>query len=277
MRTCEPGMREHRSGRRIAIAITALLAVGCSSGAKKPREDTTIRTPVTTRVLFIGNSYTYRNNLPAVFRALALSNGDDVVTEMIAPGGATLQMQWATEPTRQAAREGHWDYVVLQEQSTLGVSHMVDGVARVTTDEVFLPAAKSWADAIHSAGAMPVFFASWARREAPDDQALLDRAFARAAEDNHARLAPIGAAWARVADRRGLFVDDGSHPSPDGTYLAALVIYQTSFDRDLTAAPTTIRGPPVDEETEQPLAVDAVLVELSVERAHELQAAARLR
>ena len=41
-------------------------------------------------ILFIGNSYTYVNNLPEVFKQLALSGGHPVFTGMVAPGGWKL-------------------------------------------------------------------------------------------------------------------------------------------------------------------------------------------
>src|SRR5256886_16886659 len=42
-----------------------------------------------TRVLFIGNSYTYVNDLPAMFAQLAQSGGHRVETGMVAVGGST--------------------------------------------------------------------------------------------------------------------------------------------------------------------------------------------
>ena len=61
----------------------------------------------TTRVLFIGNSYTYSNDLPAMFRLLALSMGDTVETAMVAPGGTTFAFH-ASNPV---APLSHWPVV----------------------------------------------------------------------------------------------------------------------------------------------------------------------
>jgi hypothetical protein len=252
-----------------------VLAVGCAREAAPPHERTPPPAPVVTRVLFVGNSYVYFNNLPDVFRGLAAAGGHEVVTRMIAPGGATLQAQWDTASTRHALGEASWDYVVLQEQSTLGVSHVVDGMPRVTTDEVFRPAAKRWADAIHAGGGKAVFFATWARRDVPEDQAVLDRAYAAAATETHSLVAPIGAAWARATDRASLYDRDGSHPSAEGTYLAAVVLYVTIFGSDPAGLPATLRGQPIDLDTEQLVpGAEAVLVDVSPDRARALQAVA---
>jgi hypothetical protein len=43
-----------------------------------------------TSVLFIGNSYVGTNDLPNMFRQLALSLGDTVTVASVAPGGYTL-------------------------------------------------------------------------------------------------------------------------------------------------------------------------------------------
>ena len=42
-----------------------------------------------------------------------------------------------------------------------------------------------------------------------------------------------------------LYVDDGSHPAPAGTYLAACTLAATIFHRNPQGAPARISGPPV--------------------------------
>lgn len=73
-----------------------------------------------TSVLFIGNSYTYVNDLPNTLRQLALSLGDTVTVASSAPGGYTLFQHSTYQPTLDAIAAQPWDYVVLQEQSQLG-------------------------------------------------------------------------------------------------------------------------------------------------------------
>src|SRR5438105_1158267 len=52
-----------------------------------------------TRVLFIGNSYTFVNNLPDVFADLAASAGRRVDTGLVAAGGWTLARHAASGAT----------------------------------------------------------------------------------------------------------------------------------------------------------------------------------
>src|SRR5438034_11816170 len=72
-----------------------------------------------TRVLFIGNSYTYVNDLPAMFAGLAQSGGHRVETGMVAVGGSTLGEHAASVATAAKLTSARWDLVVLQEQSQI--------------------------------------------------------------------------------------------------------------------------------------------------------------
>ncbi|HMT12136.1 MAG TPA: hypothetical protein PKA39_11010 [Ignavibacteria bacterium] len=54
----------------------------------------------TTRILFIGNSYTYVNDLPTLFKELSASGGKHVFTDISAPGGYTLEGHFSLPETR---------------------------------------------------------------------------------------------------------------------------------------------------------------------------------
>jgi hypothetical protein len=68
--------------KRISLFFLLLLfCVSCAS----PSGDSS-----TTRILFIGNSYTYVNNLPKTFARIAKSGGHRVVTAVSAEAGWAL-------------------------------------------------------------------------------------------------------------------------------------------------------------------------------------------
>jgi hypothetical protein len=236
-------------------------------------------TAPTARVLFIGNSYTYFNNLPEMVRQLATAAGAGAVeVRMVAPGGWRLVDHWEKGDARKVLATGHWDFVVLQEQSQLGDPKQIDGKPRIGSDRVFAPAAATWAEEISRAGAKPVFYLTWAKKVAPEDQVVLNDAYARAARLGHGLLAPAGMAWGRVRDENPgieLFVGDGSHPSPAGSYLAACTLVAAIFGKNPAGLPGRLVGTPVDLETEQPVPDrSAVLVDLPAAQAAVLQAAA---
>lgn len=233
----------------------------------------------TTHVLFLGNSYTYFNNLPEMFAKLAAAGGQgEVVYKMLAPGGTRLKDHWDSEAGHKALAQGAWDYVVLQDQSTLGMTYLVEGTARIAGDVLFRPFADRWVAEIKKAGAKPVFYLTWARKAAPRDQDALNYAYVSAARETHSIVAPVGFAWASVRKRYPaieLFYEDGSHPSAAGSYLAACTLYATLFRRSPVGLPSRVTGIPVNLDTEQPEPDKmAILADLKPEVAQILQATA---
>ncbi len=179
--------------------------------------------PSPLRVLFVGNSYTYENNLPFVFEALA-DPVRDVDVAMMASGGATLR--------RHVERSGvldslsRFDVVVLQEQSLFGPTRLVEGLAVVGDPADYRGAVREIAAAARRAGTRVVLFATWPREDTPRFLAALHNPVVDAAAETGATVAPVGLVWERLGDRAGLdlYGPDGSHPSLGGTYVAAVVL-----------------------------------------------------
>lgn len=168
------------------------------------------------RLLFIGNSYTARNDLPRILAELAATAARprQLTTSMINAGGASLRRHWNAGAAQRAIAEGAFDDVVLQEQSTLPVKN-----AARYHDNVRL-----FAPLIAEHGARVVLYLNWARRQAPRTQAMLTEAVTAIAAEIGALVVPVGPAWeAALADdpHLGLYADDGSHPTAAGSYLAA--------------------------------------------------------
>src|SRR5688500_13536618 len=115
------------------------------------------------RVLFVGNSFTNRNDLPGLLETLAASGSPPraVVTERVIENGASLRRHWNAGEALRLIRESRWDAVVLQEQSTLPVKNRLRYHENV----------RLFADPIRQAGARPVLYLTWARRAAPETQA----------------------------------------------------------------------------------------------------------
>ena len=201
-------------------------------------------------VLFVGNSYTGTNNLPGMVSQLAASLGTTVSTGMVTPGGYTF-LQHSTSPTTLSTiASQQWDYVVLQEQSQLGALPP-DYNATAASATVLV-------DSIRAASecSRPVFYMTWGRQNGDAQfcpsfpymctyegmQQALRENYLAMAEDNNAYTAPVGMAWKQVRDTHPglqLYVGDGSHPSVQGTYLAACVFYCTLFQQPCTGASYT--------------------------------------
>jgi hypothetical protein len=178
------------------------------------------------RVLFIGNSFTFVNDLPRLTERLAASANESKLLEAraITVGGASLKSHWDDGEALAAIKRGKWDYVVLQEQSALPINNpnMMRTYARLFDAE------------IRKAGAKTVFYLTWAREDHPETQAAITQAYTSIAGELGALLAPVGIAWQRALREKGglrLHHEDKLHASPAGTYLAACVFYAVLYGK----------------------------------------------
>jgi hypothetical protein len=176
-----------------------------------------------TRVLFIGNSYTYVNELPRIVERIAKSKGLALRTDMVASGGATLRNLWDGGDAEKAFRRARFDYVVIQPQSS-EILRMPDETKTY---------AKKFADAVRETGAQPIFFAPWHPAEFDASRDRFRTGYRSLAEEDRIRLAPVDDAWKNALSAGiALYDSDGSHPNPAGSYAAACVFFAMVFDRN---------------------------------------------
>ncbi len=188
------------------------------------------------RILFIGNSYTYVNDLPNTFAELARSGGHKVEVGISAQGGWTLANHASSSDTLDKIKSTQWNLVVLQEQSE------IPAVAQWRIQQMY-PAARTLISDIRAAGAKPMLFITWAHRDGlPDNgmpnfssmQSQIDLGYLNIAAEQNVPVAPVGYAWAAVQNQYPqikLWQEDGSHPTMEGTYLAACVFYADIFQQ----------------------------------------------
>ena len=178
-----------------------------------------MNTRPTLRILMIGNSHTYYNDLPLLLRRCAEAAGYACTVTMLAHGGWFLS-QHAQEPeVRFNLLHGGYDYVVLQEHA-----HPFG------PEEQLQEALGQLNGLIRAGGAKPVLYACWAKRDEPDKQPAMDAAHRRAAAGIGALLAPVGEQWwayLRAHPQENLYGPDGAHASPAGSALAASCIWAT--------------------------------------------------
>jgi hypothetical protein len=195
--------------------------------------------PNPTRILFVGNSLTYANDLPAMVCALARSSGRQAICESVAKPDYGLEEHWNDREARTAIARG-WDVVVLQQ-----------GPSALPESRRLLVAYSRRFDAeIRKAGARTALYMVWPSRARRGDYPAVSQSYAAAAREVQGLLLPAGDAWraAWATDARlPLYDADGFHPSPMGTYLAALVIYEQVFDGSPPAVPVPAAAQPVAE------------------------------
>lgn len=187
------------------------------------------------RILFVGNSFTARNNLPGLLKGLAGARGIDLEHKLISAGGASLRQHLNAGAALDAIATGGFDTVVLQEQSTLPIK----SPAR------FRESARDFDAAIKQAGARTALYETWARRNAPETQRALTDAYAGSAVELGATLVPVGMVWERfLADHEQpvLHDADNSHPALAGSYLAACVFLIALLAEDPVGIDVPVKG-----------------------------------
>lgn len=213
--------------------LTLLCALaGCSAG-QSPSAPTPAR-PGVHRVLFIGNSLTYTNDLPGTVAGIALAAGDTFQVQTVAaPNMALIDHVSRQTDAVDAIKSWKWDYVVLQQGPT---------PLPLYRDTLIL--ATKWLQPyIHDAGARSAQLMVWpsATKRASFDE--VRRSNQLAAKAVGGVFLPAGEAW-RAAWSAGpgiaLYGRDGFHPSELGTYLTALVVYEGLTGRDVTTLPPRI-------------------------------------
>lgn len=189
-------------------------------------------------VLFIGNSYTYVNDLPTVFSQLTISLGDEATVDSKSNGGFTFQNQLNDAATHTKIHAKPWDFVVLQGQS------QEPSFPTSQVNSATLPPAVALADSVYANNycSQAMYFMTWGR-QLGDPQwdsintfakmnGRLRDAYVRISDSAQACVAPVGIAWKYIRDNHptiNLYQADGSHPSIEGTYLAACTFYASVF------------------------------------------------
>lgn len=172
-------------------------------------------------------------------------------------GGASLGDHWNWGAARGAIAEGRWDVVVLQQ----GPSSRPQSRVELLADT------RKFAEEIRRAGARPALYMVWPVVSEPENFDRVSESHALAAKDVGGLLFPAGEAWRAAAKREprvDLYSFDGLHPTPAGSYLAALVMYEVLYERSCAGLPGR-----VSLRDDGPAAID-----LSAEQARALQDAA---
>jgi len=196
----------------------------------------------TKSILFVGNSYTHCNDgVDKMLVSLAASKGIEIYAESSAIGGYSLQRHCSNQQTLSKIKSKAWDYVVLQELSTNPC------YPPEVVDTLTYPYAKILSDMVHDNNycTQLMFYMTWGRKNGYISdttymplttfngmQKRLAESYCEMAADNDGAVAPVGMAWKYVRDNYpeiNLYTEDKSHPSPQGTYLAACVFYASIF------------------------------------------------
>lgn len=190
-----------------------------SSSACTPRP---VTRPGTTKILFVGNSLTYTNDLPALVSALGSNKGHLIENEVLAKPNYALEDHWQEGCLQTMIESGFFDFVVIQQ----GPSSQTDGATSLLE---FGNRIKELCDAHDTKLA---YFMVWPARVYYYTFPGVISNYTNAANSTHSILCPVGLIWKNYQDRTGDFSyygPDDFHPSMAGSQVAAEIIYKALF------------------------------------------------
>lgn len=230
LHTSTPRMRPSRTHLLLVLApLLALPGGGCGADPAGPDRGQDGELDV----LFIGNSLTYANDLPGMLESLFEMGGQGPIsTRSVVAGGVGLPDHWDAGTATETIREGGWDVVVLQQ-----------GPSATEGRPYLLEYAVLFAEEIEAVGARTALYMVWPAEGRYFDFPGVSDSYSTAADLVDGLLFPAGEAWL-AAWRRDpgleLYGPDRFHPSLEGTYLAALVMYQQLSGRSPADLPNAI-------------------------------------
>jgi|GEM_PF-1098386 len=197
--------RRRGRGRALATAFGFVLLLAGRAAAQPP-----------SRVLFIGNSLTYWNDLPLLVEAMAAAKGLSLSSEVVARADASLEDYWG-DAIRGRIRQGGFRWVVLQQ----GPSSLPESRANLREWT------RRFAEEIRASGATPALYMVWPHRSRRAFFPQVIESYRLANADAEGVLLPAGEAWLaawQLDSGLGLYSPNSLHPSRLGTYAAAATI-----------------------------------------------------
>jgi hypothetical protein len=183
--------------------------------------------PAPLRVLFVGNSLTYVNDLPDVLARLGAAQPTPLRIETrtyVAPGG-TLAERWADGIARAALDDSHWDALVLQERGGVPACLLDVGTRNGRECRDMLAAHRAFAKAATGHADRVLLLETWSTRS--EAQPHVDGATRELARRSGARVVHAGdALWDLAGHGQRATFPDGMHPSPAATVVMAAQLLQ---------------------------------------------------
>ncbi|MBR0130609.1 MAG: hypothetical protein IJM08_04855 [Firmicutes bacterium] len=187
------------------------------------------------RILFIGNSHTFFNDMPETFADMVeAASGSRPEVTMLAYGGRSLI--WHSQEyfaLRFNLMYGNYDYCIIQQQA-----HPFPGIEE--TRKGLAP----MVDICRAAGVRPVLYMPWAEKRFPENQEKITDCMVTLGKEFDIEVAPVGLVWKEmlaVHPEIDLFWKDGEHAGPVGDYLIALVLTMCILKKTDFAYPAKMR------------------------------------
>jgi hypothetical protein len=190
------------------------------------------------RLLFLGHSYTYYNDMPAMVAKMADSADSPVRYDvtMSAFPNASLEDHWNNRKTRELLSRGGWYRVIAQPETSSRLEE-ADSSLYVYGRKLLVGTGEQPPAIIISHLATDAFYRRqhWTTRRS-DHAKILEENLRGLAIATGADVIDVARIWDRVRAKELPFplYKDGNHPSLEGSYLVALVVYASIAHADVT-------------------------------------------
>ena len=200
-----------------------------------------------TRVLFIGNSFTGNNDMPGIFQKICKAKNKVVYVEKSWKGGASLKDQTMRPELFSAIQKGNWNFVVIQGWSKEFVQN------KEYIDTVTVPYATTIIDSIktYNPCAQILFYETWGYHDGceMDSVKLSYEQMSDTIINGYAYMksmygfpvVPVGRTWKAFRQKYpdiNLYDTDLYHPSKLGSYLSACTFFTCIFHESAEGAVT---------------------------------------
>ena len=171
------------------------------------------------RTLFIGNSHTYYNDMPQIFKEICAENGIEMQVTMLTKGGMGLDYHAENEQTRFNILFGEYDYIILQ--------HVAHPMGEYEVMEKAVDTIMGW---VRQTDAKPCFYMTWTEEDNEVFQPEMSARYRRLSDKYNCPVAPVGEKWWEHIHKFpdiDLYFEDRRHASYAGSRLAANIIFDT--------------------------------------------------
>ena len=225
--------------RTMSLLAALMLVSTLCTGKSEPRHAGLEGEPVQS-VVWVGNSFFYFNN--GIHRYLGgIAGGVDrkagIRSVLVGIGGSGIDWHDVDSYLRPESRLGSYSFVADNQIRFNKPGRQFDVMILMDCSQcpvhpelkgIFREYSRKHTETARKYGVRPVFFMSWAYKDAPEMTAQLEEAYTSVANENDALAIPAGLAYARAIKERPdleFFQPDKRHPSLIGSFLAAATAY----------------------------------------------------
>ncbi|HRP02671.1 MAG TPA: hypothetical protein PLE30_08495 [Candidatus Kapabacteria bacterium] len=198
-----------------------------------------------TKILFIGNSYTFTYSMPSILSEIISENGDKAMIETVAMGGYYLKNHLENPETIRKINKEKWDIVIIQEQSQLPA--LSDDIVKIESYP-YLTSLDSLIN-LNDVCTKKYLYMTWGRKFGDSTNCTkfpklstyegMDRElrlrYLEYSNKIAANIVPVGLVWNYINSfypDLELYSKDNSHPSQLGAITTAYTFYSFLFNKN---------------------------------------------